>query len=248
MVDQVFSSDCLSIPQSLCLDEGSYIIGPEANEDSLIGYWSFDGTDTSDHTSNSNAMTFEEDYKPTVGPAMMSRGFSMNFDGLQQAKIAHISSYETNDVTYTLWFYLRADSTGAWRTIFHKGDTLQEMTTSLYLWPKERRLHARASTDEFWSEGIDSHAAIGLRRWTHITVATSGELMKLYINGREDKSTVLDATIKWNNGPIYVGKDPWHAGTKCYIDELRLYSGMLKERDIESLAAPALADAGIFNF
>ena len=57
LVDQVFSSDCLSIPQSLCLDEGSYIIGPEANEDSLIGYWSFDGTDTSDHTSNSNAMT-----------------------------------------------------------------------------------------------------------------------------------------------------------------------------------------------
>jgi len=72
--------------------------------------------------------------------------------------------------------------------------------------------------------------------------------MKLYINGKEDKSIVLDSAIKWNNGPIYLGKDPWHGGAKSYIDDLRLYSGMLKDRDIESLAAPALADAGIFNF
>ena len=37
LVDLVNSSDCLSIPQSLCLDEGSYILGPEATEDGLIG-------------------------------------------------------------------------------------------------------------------------------------------------------------------------------------------------------------------
>ena len=82
MVNTVYSSDCLSIPQSLCLDEGSYIIGPEATEDSLIGNWSFDGTDASDHTSNSNAMTYEEETRPTVGPGMMGRGYSLNFDGL----------------------------------------------------------------------------------------------------------------------------------------------------------------------
>jgi len=31
-----------------------------------------------------------------------------------------------------------------------------------------------------------------------------------------------------NSGPIHVGKDPWHPGTGCYIDDLRIYSKMLK--------------------
>ena len=34
--------DVIDVVNAL-FDEGNYIIGPEANEDSLLGWWSFDG-------------------------------------------------------------------------------------------------------------------------------------------------------------------------------------------------------------
>ena len=49
-------------------------------------------------------------------------------------------------MTVSLWAFITKDSTGDWRTIFHKGSSSQELTPTILLWPKERRLHVRAST------------------------------------------------------------------------------------------------------
>jgi len=27
-----------------------------------------------------------------------------------------------------------------------------------------------------------------------------------------------------NNGPMHVGKDEWHPGVKCFLDDLRVYN------------------------
>lgn len=47
------------------------------------------------------------------------------------------------------------------------------MTPTIMLWPKERRLHVRVSTDANSNEGLDSKSTIPLRRWTHVSVVMS---------------------------------------------------------------------------
>lgn len=59
------------------------------------------------------------------------------------------------------------------------------------LWPKERRLHVRVSTDANSNEGLDSKSTIPLRRWTHVTVVMSNQLIHLYINSILDNQVIL---------------------------------------------------------
>jgi hypothetical protein len=238
------AENCLSMPSTLCLNGGNYTIGPTHTEDKIAGWWTFDEIEATDYSTYSNEMQ----NPPPAGPGHRGHGYSAYFDGQIQSTIPHIEAYEDSDTTYSFWFNLLQDSTGTWRTIIHKGNTLQEMSNTVMLWPKERRLHVRVSTDYFWNEGVDSFSVIGFRRWTHVAVTTSGQLLQLYVNGVSDKSDVMKAPVKFNTGDIYVGKDPWHAGVKAFIDDFRIYKGSLPERDLIALAFPAHADFGTSVF
>jgi len=35
-----------------------------------------------------------------------------------------------------------------------------------------------------------------------------------------------------NNGPLYIGKDPWHPGVNCYLDELKIFDTALRGKHI----------------
>ena len=108
----------------------------------------------------------------------------------------HQSFIETSDLTITFWLYLLEDSTGNWRTIFSKGNTVQEITPTIMLWPKERRLHVRVSTENFWNEGIESRGIINMRQWVHISVVISGQMIQLYMNGNLDSEIILKGKVK----------------------------------------------------
>ena len=107
------------------------------------------------------------------------------------------------------------------------------------LWPKERQLHVRVSTEIFWNEGLESKAKIPMKQWTHITVSISGQMIILYINGTRDSQIILDGKIVMNNGPFHLGKDPWRSGVKCYIDDLKIYNSMFNENEIQHEAINA---------
>lgn len=136
--------------------------------------------------------------------------------------------------------YISKDSTGNWRTIFHKGATSQDLTPAVYLWPKERRLHIKVSTQFNWNEGLDSIALLRLRRWYHVTVIGSGQLLQLYLNGLLDTQVILRGPIKYNRGDIHLGHDQWHSGFNGFIDDLRLYNYPLDSKDIVALASLAI--------
>lgn len=98
-------------------------------------------------------------------------------------------------MTICFWIFLLKDSTGSWRTILHKGDTSKDLTPTIMLWPKERRLHVRVSTDQNANEGLDSKSVIPLKRWTHLTISFSSQLLHLYINGMIDNEVILKGSI-----------------------------------------------------
>ncbi len=144
---------------------------------------------------------------------------------------------ETSNLSITFWVYLLEDSTGDWRVLMHKGNSVEQLTPTIMLWPKERRLHVRVSTEEFWNEGLESKGLVMMKQWVHISVIISGQMLQLYINGNLDNQLILKGKVIMNDGKLHLGKNPWHHGVKCYIDDVRIYSTSLRSQDIETEAA-----------
>ena len=166
------------------------------------------------------------------------RGYSAKFNGTNMMTIENHQDFsENSELSITFWLYLLEDSTGNWRTLIHKGESIQDLTPSIMFWPKERRLHVRVSTEVFWNEGLESKALINMRSWVYVSVVISGQMIQLYLNGNLDSQTILKGKAKVNNGQFHIGKDPWHPGVKCFLDELKVYKTALRNTEIEAEAA-----------
>lgn len=173
----------------------------------LIGHWTFDEKYSLDHSKTRNHLY----PSPLAGPQsgikkyvkiktiiyiyIGGKGYSAYYDGLTYSNISHNKIYETEDMTICFWIFILKDSTGSWRTILHKGDTSKDLTPTIMLWPKERRLHVRVSTDQNINEGLDSKSVIPLKRWTHLAISFSSQLLHLYINGIIDNEVILKGSI-----------------------------------------------------
>ena len=124
------------------------------------------------------------------------RGYSAYFNGTDMSIIPHNPIYEKYEFTLTFWVFLLPGNMDGWRTLIYKGESSQEMTPSILLWPKDTRLHVRVSTDKLANEGLDSVSAISLRKWTQITVTYSRQLLQLFINGMLDSQIILQGNLK----------------------------------------------------
>lgn len=199
---------------------------------SLVGWWTFDDDSLIDQSGNG----IQGSPVPEAGPSRFIKGYSAYFNGESYTTIQNFSQLTPVDITISFWVYLLSDSTGNWRTLFHKGLTQMELTPTMMLWPKERKLHIRVATEVYWNEGLESRASLSLKQWTHIAVTFSGQMIQLYINGIKDNEIILSGKISMNNGPFHLGKDPWRPGVKCYIDDFKLYNKILNEKEIQQEA------------
>jgi hypothetical protein len=229
------AQDCLSLPSSLCLAGGNYTFAGRNIPSSLVGWWTADDSQGHDYSGNNNTITD----LPQAGPAIHGKGASLLLNGTSMAVVPHISAYEMTEFTYSFWYFLREDSNGAFRTVMRRGESVKELSPGVFLWPNEKRLHVRISTQYNWNEGLDSLGVIGLKRWTHLAVSANGQLLQLFVNGYTDSFAVLKAQLKPVSSNLYVGADPWHMGAVAYLDDLRIYNKALQGLELEVLAAPA---------
>jgi len=226
------NDDCFDIPISLCSNNGQKILTSLNKPNNLIGWYTFDEIypiDSSGHNNHASGTLLP-------GPSAFIKGQSAYFTGENMLTIKNDENLytKTNSLSLTFWLYLLEDSTDNWRTIIAKGNNIQELTPTIMLWPKERRLHVRVSTDMFWNEGIESRGIIGFKQWTFISVVISGQMMQLYINGNIDSQLILKGKVIGNKGDLYIGKDPWRTGTKMYIDNLKIYNTGISSKQIEA--------------
>lgn len=230
----LYRDDCFDIPKILCSNKGANVYSPLSKDNKLITWLKFDENIPYDSSGNNNEISGEVG----VGPSSHIKGYSAFFNGEQMLTIKNTDVLnQATDISITFWIYLLEDSNGNWRTIINKGSNIQELTPTIMLWPKERRLHIRASTEMFWNEGIESKAIINLRQWTHIAVVISGQMIQLFVNGSLDNQLILKGKIKANTGDLHVGKDLWHPGVKCFMDDLKVYNKALRSKEIEAEAA-----------
>ncbi|TET75161.1 MAG: LamG domain-containing protein [Candidatus Aminicenantes bacterium] len=79
-----------------------------------------------------------------------------------------------------------------------------------------------------------SASAIGVDQWVHIAVVfTSGESVKIYLNGVLDKTTATDVTsADVNNNTLFIGYRRGSYPFKGFIDDVRLYDFALNGADV----------------
>lgn len=72
-------------------------------------------------------------------------------------------------------------------------------------------------------------------RWTHVAYVKEGNTISFYLNGVLDSTLAVNGTGVSNNGPIYLGSDPWYAGAGMQMDEFRVYDVALTSAEVGAL-------------
>jgi hypothetical protein len=231
----VDSNDDIHLTYNLFEGDGSSrTAAPVAtwNMDENSGTIIYDSTNSNDGTLGSVLGTDRPTWTTGVS------GSALSFDGIDDyVQVPNHPTIEVgsgnSDFAVEFWFYLRQDPVGQWRSLMHKGNSNLQRTFAMWMRPWDNRIHYRISTSSYWNEGGDSVTAIQKNTWTHIAYVRNGNTVQLYINGALDHYDVLGGSVNSNNGPFYIGKDPWYAFTTDFIiDELSIYRGTVSPQQV----------------
>ena len=199
---------------------------------------------TFDEKSGNSAVNSAPNGKSATGKATVIPGkkdSAVKFDGANDVLMLPDSGLGIGqagaDFTLAFWFNLEKSATGDWRTITHKGNGDDERTFALWMRPGDDAMHCRISTLGNGNDGVEATVSkIPLNAWTHVAYVKRGRTLKVFLNGAKDSEVTLEGRVVSNNGAIYIGKDPWHPGTACAIDEYRIYQRALTESEVRLLA------------
>jgi hypothetical protein len=206
----------------------------------LVGHWKFDetsGTTATDSSGVGNHGTYSG--TPTLGISAaydLGARFQANGDILTVPASASLNSIGASNANFCVAFWVRPSTPpGDWRPLFHKGAGNFERGPGIWLNPGNTRIHFRLSTTAGNNEGADSVAPLVPSAWSHVACVKAGNKWRLYINAALDTEFTLSGASTGNNGPLYVGDDPWYNGTNVYMDDVRIYNRALCPVEITAL-------------
>lgn len=195
------------------------------------------GTSAADSSGSGNTGVYTG--SPTLGTTAVRR-FGVYFGGdgkyLQAPAAATLNSLGVGNADFSVAFWVKPNGlTGGWRPLFHKGGVDAERGPGIWLQPGNNRVHFRVSTTAGWNEGGDSAIVLTGAAWSHLAFVKAGNKWRCYINGVLDTEVTLAGTTTGNNGPLYLGDDPWYAGSQSSLDDVRLFTSALSLAEIKSL-------------
>ena len=124
---------------------------------------------------------------------------------------------------------------GDWRPLLHKGGANFDRGPGIWLNQTGNRIHFRNSTTASNNEGTDSVASLVTNAWSHVACVKAGNKWRCYINAVLDTEFTLSGNTIGNNGPLYLGDDPWYAGSNVYMDEVQIYNCALCPTEIQRI-------------
>ncbi len=151
-----------------------------------------------------------------------------------------------NNGNYTVNFWLNPRSIiSGWSNIIHKGSIDFERTfAAWFLSGGSSKVYHRVSTTSSRDEGHTSNTALGLNSWTMVTLVKKDNQLMTYFNGTLAKQTSLAGSSISNNGPLYIGDDPWYSGIDALMDELTIFGSALSATEIQNIRTNNLAGNG----
>ena len=76
-----------------------------------------------------------------------------------------------------------------------------------------------------------------LNRWYYITYQKKEHKLNIFYDGEKVASDDI-GNVQWNDGPIYIGRDPWYNGVAgAGFDNIQIHNRALSEAEIERTAA-----------
>jgi len=227
----------------ICVEGGKKVIAADAAPKSLLAHFTFDDAHGLDTSGVHNHAT----HAPAFGPGIGGNGHAARYVGTDYTEVRHVAGYAEAGSAFTveMWIYLRQDSTGDWRTVLHKGGHDEERTPTLFLEPLTRGLEFFVSTTDQgqpMGERLWSNSFVPMHRWTHVAAVAEGHSLRLYLNGLLDSENVTVGSIVHNNGPFFLGGDPWRpaGGFDGFIDEFKYYGRALTTDEVQAAVGVGL--------
>ncbi len=213
------------------VEVGDLVVGP-------VAWWKLDetaGSTAADASGNRQTGTLYGTPQPAWGGGQV--GGALQFNGTNDMQVANSLSLQAIGVSnadYSVAFWIRLDqgSTGSWRSLMHKGNVNSDRTLVFLMSPTDNRL---VYDGIGWSY---SKTALPVGQWTHVVYVKSGNNVSLYLNGVLDASTTLGTATVGDNGPLYLGKDPWCNGVPGALDDVRVYRRALSTVEARNLVGP----------
>lgn len=203
------------------------------NDNSLVGWWTFDGGQANDISGNNNHGTLVSSlgYSDAIVPGFDNSGGSLNFNGTTSyVNLGNPASLSlTTDVTFSVWVYWTTSDAGA-HDIVQKDDTA---TTPGYAFGiYQNKIYTFISPTLAQSSG-----AVSSNIWVHIAAVKAGTVVSFYINGAASgtgsaPSSIPTNALNANIGRKEVGGIDYFPGK---LDDLRVYNRALTGGEINSI-------------
>ncbi|CAG8710786.1 9652_t:CDS:2, partial [Gigaspora margarita] len=122
-----------------------------------------------------------------------------------------------NELSITLRIKLNNHASD-WANVFQKGTEGITHTPGLWLTAHKAALHARFTGNWNPNVGIDELDGLLIQKWYHIayTLSEPKKRLDVYINsewaGFFSIQDVRNQNVIFNDGPMYIGKSPFHSG------------------------------------
>lgn len=198
----------------------------------LVGWWTFDGKDTSATTANDKSGNGNNaERQGGVAVVRGKLGQAMNFDGTDDfVSSSHSTSLNiTGRLTVSAWIKPNSAALSGYPMIVTKGT----INTGYLFFLDEGKPHLRLKTTP--DTGVTALTSLTANNWSHVVAVYDGTNAKVYINGKQDNSAnVGSITLDSNTGSLGIGGRE-NNYIKGVLDDVRIYNRDLSPMEIIEL-------------
>ncbi|MCX7590750.1 MAG: PKD domain-containing protein, partial [Kiritimatiellae bacterium] len=203
----------------------------------LVGYWKFDegkGTTTADASGYGNEGRLVQ--SPLWVPGKTGTALRFSWTNSVEVRPSTFCDIGTGGAGFSvsLWVNLERATPHTDHAIFGKyGAGANEYLAFGVMSGGGHVGYALATEHPTW-ETDQSKTPVSLNQWTHIALVKTpapNEEVRIYVNGRLDKTGRLKERALKNAGRVVVGRHMYGA-----VDEVRLYNRPLLDREVAALA------------
>jgi hypothetical protein len=203
---------------------------------------------TRDYTTNQNHAYFDSDISTPRWNVNGRSGRAIRFDGVEEFLYIPTSSLIDALETFTVETWISHEGWGSEHaTIFNKpvSERISENPGSVYTLKRDGnsgRISFEITLENDQVISVTSRDEIPANEWVHVTATFNGSELRLYLDGQEEDSRLVDAPLlQTNSSRLYLGSR-WSNSTNANrfngsLDEFRLYERVLSKEQIQAHAA-----------
>lgn len=201
----------------------------------LVGWWKFDETDGNTAADSSgNGYNGSLQGNPVWQPRGGKIGGAIELSGSGNfVKIDNESAFDiVGQITISSWVNIKSVPQ-EWTAIVTKGDSAWRMSTMF----ANNVFHFGIAQNE--NNYLNGNTAVDSGQWHNVVCVYDGQKMSIYVDGKLDASKPRTGPIGTNDFPVCIGENIELTG-RCWnglIDDVRVYSYALSEKEIAAIAA-----------